>query len=136
MSFGTYELQTTFGRLTREIPDLGLCSGYYAIEGSVEWSMDEGVIHFDGVDIVVTLLPEDDEEESDLIVWEWRSDVVHADKMQNTRDQRRALEILETFGDADAGKARQGYTIADMIRESIESDDPDVNYVLRMADRW
>jgi hypothetical protein len=125
-----YTLDTTFEQLNREIPSLGLSSGYYEVEGEIDWNIDGDSIEFVDIEITVRLLPEDPENENGFI-WEWSSGVVHEDKDQNRRDHHRALEILESFGDADAKKAREGYTIADMIREEIEADNPDVNYVLR-----
>lgn len=127
---GRYELQTTFDRLTREIPSLGLSSGQYQIEGEIGWDLCGDRIEFDEISIVLRLLPEDPEDEEGYI-WEWRSDVVHKDRIQNKRDYDRAVEILDTFQDADNIKFGVKPTIAEMIRSEIESEDPDVNFILR-----
>ena len=128
-----YTLQPVFENLTREIPSLGLSSGYYEVEGEIDWSIDGDRIEFENLEIFVRLLPEDPENE-DGFIWEWSSSVVHEDRQQNHRDYKRALEILETFQDDD-DKSKLRLTLAEKIREDIEADDPDVNYILRMADR-
>ena len=128
----THKLQTVFVRFDREIPDLGLCSGYYELEGEVAYELNQDRIEFVDIDIVVRLLPQDPGSE-DTHIWEWKSSGAE-DSQQSRKDLERAREILEnSFSDDDHSKCPP--TLAEKIRQEIEEDDFDVNYVLRQFER-